>query len=42
MAYFMHMEWMLKCLDTEMLIGNVVHMIGGLRVDMFSALVVAQ
>ena len=42
MGYFMHMELMLRCVDTRMQIGQVQHMIEDRQVVMFSALVVEQ
>ena len=42
MAYFMHMDMMLRCVDTQMQIGQVRHMIEDQQVVMFSALVVEQ
>ena len=42
MVYFMHMELKLKCVDTQMSIGQVAHMTGDLLVAMSLALVVQQ
>ena len=42
MGYFMHMDLMLRCVDTQMQIGQVHHMIEDQQVVMFLALVVEQ